>query len=245
MKVDINYFIESREEHGMALRKPSGGFVTALRKQVFHPLQAELYRFFPTGSIRLVQFGTVSYEERSGVVTGRYDGYRATFIGYDLFSFTLYWKSTVDGRKITPFDDIDAGAVAFLADGLPTETELKSLAERNRMDIERFQKRKKEKAAEKKYRFKFVVRDIGEEVKLILDTEEPPEVLEKVIAEAVADWNGLHSDALIHNVCLTEVKQKKLTFVFNRGSGTERTLDFLLQKLQDTSLIIKKITLDS
>ena len=242
MKIDTNYFIESREEHLQEIKKPSKGFLKALKAQVLGPMEKSLSLFFPTKPLKLVQFGVMSFENIEGKVIGIYDGYDVTFGGYQLFRFTLKWTSLRDGNKVTPFDDIKESEIAFWIDGYPDESRLKQIADRNKIDIDRYLAKENRY---NEYRFQFVLESIGETVKLIFSTEEDPENIVKFIGDSVNEWNYISPNALIHNYFQEDIAPGKITISFNWGSATEDTLRFILNKLNLSSLNITKIVLDS
>lgn len=244
MKVDTAYFVENSTELDNDSRpRPSKGFVKAFRKQVVSIVKERMECFFPKDSFQLIQFGWMSFVEENDEIIGSYRGYKVMFIGYELFRFNLFWKRIDKAVKLFPYEEIDESNLLFWITDFPDDERLQYLAGNLTKDINRFEERKKEKEQEK-YGFKFVVKNISEEVRLIFDTDESASIIEELFAEIVSKWNNCSPQYLIHNFYVEGTKKGKLIFVFNWGGANERTLKFVLDEINKKTLKISKITLD-
>lgn len=243
MKIDICYFIETdKVPAGAKRQRPSKGFDKAWKSQVFDKIVPTLEHMFPIDSIKICQTKMMSFSQENDDIVGVIRHNDVLLDGFlSLFDFDIFWKNAGDGSKVLPTDKISEDHLVFWIERFPSEREIAEM--RNRFDhlIQIVIDRKKRK--DKKYRFSLKIREVSEILKFTMRTRDPE--TEEIINSSVDGWNRIHPDRLIHNFYLTEKEKGSISYLFNWGSATEETMDFIMDKLDNSPLNISTIAVTS
>lgn len=162
------------------------------------------------------------------------------------FSFGLSYRSK-DGKLIPPYEIPEKGSIEFQIYEFPSEEQLKDIQD-SWAEIVGMNK----KVINKKFRFKYCEKPgIGSpDIRIRIVSDHPSNELEAVLTEAFNAWNhptedfNIHNARPIHDLWLSFSNQKVTVFCVDLGRTAAKGLEFLLDKLNESSLLIKKVIVE-
>lgn len=226
-------------------KSPSKIFLSSMKEQL-KPFFLSINHLFPTDVIKLVcsKEPVIDEENQHGQFN---DVWFNINPGLSLFTFVINWSDKVN-NLLPPDHVVDAKGLIFKINSFPSNQELIKIAENNKEILEGLNKI----IIKKNFKFKYSEKPglSASDIQIRIISNILSIELEKTLGEIINEWNQpageneAFNSKPIHDLWLNYSSLRVTVFNIDLGRSGKQGLEFILDKLDQSNLIIEKVIVE-